>query len=403
MDEKILISAPLTLSDWMLRPSMKKFEKPSDDAVRYVLTRCKEFGMKRVYWRTFDAGMSTYRSKLADPYVFDNHEPFYQFSEGWIPAPGEDVIEQYRRCDFTEFDSLESAVRIGHELGLEIYGWISINEDDHGFGFPSRFTKEHPEFRWVRRNGYQYHSQLSFAFPEVREYKLGLVKELLEYDIDGLFLDWIRTGDIRDNPQTDAEGFADYGYEKPNVDAFRKMYGLDPHYVPNCDSRWIDVRSKPITEFMRSVRQVAGDKKILVMTYAPHSFRGTMPEDFTDQTEPWIREMEGCTFAGSKEGLLCDITTWSAENLVDAVIAAGYYTKEGSPERALNYVKEITGERTEKFVYGWIPDQVGKFEQYSALARKYEINEVLLWEADYIDIPEGEQRKVIAEDVKSYL
>ena len=49
----------------------------------------------------------------------------------------------------------------------------------------------------------------------------ALLRELLAYEIDGIFFDWIRTGDVRDNPQTDANGVADSGYEPPLVDKFK--------------------------------------------------------------------------------------------------------------------------------------------------------------------------------------
>src|SRR5213079_2617593 len=74
--------------------------------------------------------------------------------------------------DYEHFDSFAAAVEYGHRIGLEIHGWLSINEDDHGWGIQSEFSKKHPEFRWRRRDGKCYRSQLSFAFPEVREYKL---------------------------------------------------------------------------------------------------------------------------------------------------------------------------------------------------------------------------------------
>src|SRR3982751_6294782 len=97
---------------------------------------------------------------------------------------------------------------------------------------------------------------MSFAFPEVRAYKLAIIDKLLaNYDLDGLFLDWIRTGDIRDNPQNDAEGVADYGYETPNITAFKNKYGVEAHTVPNGDPRWVRLRADPQTNFMRGVRE----------------------------------------------------------------------------------------------------------------------------------------------------
>jgi hypothetical protein len=147
---------------------------------------------------------------------------------------GAKYLKQFEQFDYGKFDSLAAAVKYGHEIGLQIHAWLSVNEDDHGWGWRSEFVKAHPQFRWVRRDGRVYTSQLSFAFPEVRAYKLSILKELLDgYAVDGLFLDWIRTGDIRDNPQNHPEnGLADYGYEMPNVEAFRQRTGKSPARRP---------------------------------------------------------------------------------------------------------------------------------------------------------------------------
>src|SRR5688500_3373007 len=117
------------------------------------------------------------------------------------------LVKQFDALDYAKFDPFAEAVRYGHKIGLQIHAWVSINEDDHGWGLQSEFSKRHPEFRWRRRDGTAYHSQLSFAFPKVHEYKLAVLQELLSnYKLDGFFLDWIRTGDVRDNPQNDPNG-----------------------------------------------------------------------------------------------------------------------------------------------------------------------------------------------------
>ena len=47
--------------------------------------------------------------------------------------------------DYSEFDALQAAVDYGHQIGLKIYAWASINEDDHGWGWRSEFAKAHPD------------------------------------------------------------------------------------------------------------------------------------------------------------------------------------------------------------------------------------------------------------------
>src|SRR5689334_11951783 len=58
--EKLVLSAPLTHSDWMLKPNMVW----GIEGVRHMLDACKACGWSRVLWRVFDAGQASYPSKL---------------------------------------------------------------------------------------------------------------------------------------------------------------------------------------------------------------------------------------------------------------------------------------------------------------------------------------------------
>src|SRR5437016_3183010 len=79
------------------------------------------------------------------------------------------ISEILSGMDYTSFDSFAAAVQVGHELGLEIHAWVTINEDDHGWGAPAAFSRLWPELRWTRRDRRLYRSQLSLAFPKVME------------------------------------------------------------------------------------------------------------------------------------------------------------------------------------------------------------------------------------------
>jgi uncharacterized lipoprotein YddW (UPF0748 family) len=377
---KLFLSAPLTHSDWMLKPAAPAW---GAEGVRHMLDECKACGWSHVYWRVFDAGMATYKSKLLKP--GDKAEPDNYFAptndvdlatrqrfSPLAPERAAEILRQLEAIDYSTFDSLAAAIDYGHKIGLKIHAWATINEDDHGWGWRSEFAKAHPEFRWVRRDGRSYRSQLSFAFPEVREYKLALIDELIKnYDLDGLFLDWIRTGDVRDNPQTDAAGIADSGYEQPNTDAFKKQYGIDPRELPNDDDRWLRLRAEPQTQFMRDVRaRVAKHHKpipIAVMVGHPWHYRGLM--------DP---------IAGNLGGLLLDVATWADEKLVDAAIAAGYYRPGGDATKAFQELAEETGRKVELWYYAWVPQTPDEFEHDFNAAQKLGAKRLLFWEADYI-------------------
>lgn len=378
--DKLVLGVPVTHSDWMLKPNVPWGEA----GVRQMLDACKAAGWSQIYWRAFDAGQSTYPSKLLKPASHPEADNIFspgtdegkaanaRLMPGLTLERGKQILEQLKVIDYGKFDSLKSAVAYGHQIGLKVHAWVTVNEDDHGWGWASEFSKAHPEYRWVRRNGKPYHSQLSFGFPEVRKYKLELLKELLDgYDLDGLFVDWIRTGDIRDDPQNDPAGIADYGYDKPTADAFTAKHGVAPADVKPDDDRWVRARAEPQTIFMRSVRELARAKRkdfpVAVMVGHPWHYRG--PIDRID---------------GNLKGLLLDVETWAKEGLADAYVAAGYYRDGGNAEKAYRALQKETGGKADVWVFGWVPQNVGEFDRDAVLAKTVGAGQILYWEGDYI-------------------
>jgi len=377
---KFILSSPVTHSDWMLREGVAW----GPDGVHHMLDACKASGWSRVYWRCLDGGRSLHHSKLMDPQGKWDENNF------WHPTTPEDeaftslytsmsaegraaLLAKLERYDYATFDTLAEAIRYGHQIGIQVHAWLSINEDDHGWGLMSRFTKAHPESRWRKRDGTFYRSQQSFAFPQMREYKLAIVKEIIEnYDVDGIFLDWIRTGDIRDNPQTDKDGVADFGYEAPLIEGFKAKYGIDPHDVPNGDDRWVRFRAEPQTEFMRAARTLVRAHSprmpIAVMVAHPWDYRGM---------QDWID--------GSLRGLLLDVQTWAREGLIDAAVPAGYYMRGGDVEKAYQSLRDETEGKVDIWVYEWVPSSIEDVEADVAVAQKLDAKQILFWEADYID------------------
>lgn len=382
--KKFILGSPLTHSDWMLKPNIAWGEP----GVRHMLDACKAVGWSKIYWRVFDGGRACYNSKLLRPMGKWDEDSF------WTPQTAEDkallqrytptmtpetraaLVQKFDAMDYGSFDSLAAAISYGHKIGLEIHAWLSINEEDHGWGLRTEFSKKHPEFRWRKQDGSFYRSQLSFAFPEVRKYKLALLKELLAYDIDGCFFDWIRTGDVRDNPQTDSDGVAGNGYEEPLVKKFKKKFGIDPHDVKNGDERWVQMRAEPQTEFVREVRKLLRKqkKKLPIAALVGH---------------PWHYRGEQNKIDGNLRGLLLDVKTWAREGLVDSVVGAGYYREGANAERVARALQKETEGKVDVWTYAWVPTNVAEVDQAFAVAEKVGANEILFWEADYIDNTPG--------------
>ena len=379
-ESRVRLGVPVTHSDWMLRDGVAW----GAEGVRHMLDTCKAAGWSRVYWRALDGGRALYASALMDPQGKWDTDSFWNpaspediaLVEGWTGTTKEsraELLAKLERNDYGAFDTLAEAVTYGHSIGIEIHAWISINEDDHGWGLQSRFSKGHPDTVWRKRDGTPYRSQHSFAFPEVMDYKVAIVREILsKYKVDGIFLDWIRTGDVRDNPQTDSDGVADHGYEAPLIQGFRTKFGIDPHSIPNGDERWVRFRARPHTEFMRKVRHLLDETRpgIPLTVLVAH---------------PWCYRGQNDKIDGNLRGMLLDVATWANEGLIDAAVAAGYYQGEGTPEKAYQALREETSGKVDTWYFGWVAANPEQFLLDVRQAIECGAGQLLLWEADYID------------------
>ena len=378
---KIRLSSPLTVTDWWLHHGTV-----DEAGIRHMLQQCKNAGLDTIYWRVFDSGYVTFESRYADRFSWAEIDKGSHF---WGPKTPEDIaashsyvkdfestrdklVEKMKLLELKDFDTLKVACKIAKELGMSMNAWFTLNEDDHAYGMVSRFAKEHPQYVWIKRDGTKYHSQMSYAYPEVREYKLNILKELLEYDIDGIFFDWIRTGDVRDNPQSDEDGTADFGYEEINLKGFKEKYGIDPRSIPNNDERWVRYRTLGTTQFMQEAAQLIRKKKpdmtISAMVQHPWAYRGLNGK-----------------INGSLYGLCLDVETWANERLIDAVVAAGYYKDGGNATLAYEYLKDLTRGQVDVWLYRWIPKTPEEFNNCIEEANALKAKQILFWEADYID------------------
>jgi uncharacterized lipoprotein YddW (UPF0748 family) len=379
----IVLATPVTHSDWIWRHQDRIGHGPA--SVRYTLDRCKEVGWQRIYWRCLDGGQAMYASEIMDSvavgYAADNYHAWKE--------PGKDVASFVQ--PYADFDSLAEAVRYGHEIGLEVHAWLSINEDDHGWGLVSRFSHGHPQYRWVKRSGWPYNSQLSFAFPEVREYKLALLREILAYDIDGVFFDWMRTGDMRNEPQATPDGTADFGYEKPLVDGFKQQFGVDITSLPNNDERSVRFRAEPQTLFMREAHKLIKGKDASL----PIAFMGHHPGSYRGATMP---------INGNLHGLLCDVEQWAREHLINDVVAAGYYAPDSgtNDDTAYAYLHDLVDDHCRVWLWTWVPANREQFDESIKTAKRLGAPQILYWEADYIDLPDRIHDRELAAAMHTY-
>lgn len=116
--EKLILSAPLTHSDWMLKPGIAG----GDEGVRHMLDACKAAGWSKIYWRAFDGGRSLYKSKLLraqgkwdddsfwHPKSDEDKTLLQRFTPGMTPEQRTALINKFEALDYEHFDSLASAI-----------------------------------------------------------------------------------------------------------------------------------------------------------------------------------------------------------------------------------------------------------------------------------------------------
>jgi hypothetical protein len=82
--------------------------------------------------------------------------------------------------------------------------------------------------------------RLSYAYPEVRAFRLAIIREAAGYGPDGIHLDFLRHPPF-------------VGYDAPLLKAYREKYGADPLEEPE-DERWYDLCAEVMTGFVQDVR-----------------------------------------------------------------------------------------------------------------------------------------------------
>ena len=112
------------------------------------------------------------------------------FAQGWAPG--------IRGLRTEGTDVLEVVTEHMHAKGREVLAAIRMNDTHHTQIGPthdlcSRFTFENPQFVINQPDGRTNETALDYAYPEVREHRLAIMREIaVEYDVDGLELNFVR-------------------------------------------------------------------------------------------------------------------------------------------------------------------------------------------------------------------
>ncbi len=266
---------------WILRESMVDREE-----IDAALTFARESGFNHVFVQVRGRGDAYYNSLLVpkSPLVRDNR-----------------------------FDPLVYAVTRGHELGLNVHAWVTTyllwsartppETGNHAYHM-------HPEWLEVDAGGNAHRDIdlgaprnesfegifLSPVHPEVNGYLQAVFTEiLLNYNIDGLHLDYCRFADL------------DYGYNEEGLGVFRSRYSFDPRDTNRMQDNstgdgadqgpdgklavWNDYRRRKVTDLMTALHAVitlSGKDVMLTAAVKPNA-RVARHKYYQDWLQ-WLRD-----------------------------------------------------------------------------------------------------------------
>ncbi len=219
-------------------------------------------GIERVYWRVFEGGLATYPSKIATVFRGRDVQAWQNIGDG-----GGTKSEQWAwREDCTTWDPLATAVEIAHRRGIELCAWWTVCEEDHGGHVGSGFGRQ-KEYRLHDREGKDYPGTVELFLPEVRDYRMAVLKEILERKVDGLLIDFARNNAT---PSAGADGIHRFGYNQPVREAYAKRYGDDPLNLDADDKTWLTFKNEYRADFVRQVRRQLGRDRHLALMTIPH-------------------------------------------------------------------------------------------------------------------------------------
>jgi hypothetical protein len=267
--------------------SEKLFDEPHIDR---FFGECAEHGINAVQWRLSVCGHLLYRTKTGDMFTgtpYNSSASLSKFHKA-----------NYYKCKniLACFDPLEAVVRLAHKHGMELYPWLTLY-DDYGVQGDrvSSIIAKHPERCWRSHDGKNYYLGVtSYAYPEVVEFRMKQIREILSYEGDGLYLsnrshsrppeyhdalesfinktpdtcytEWIKANvGFIDKSQKAAVG--NYGFDQPAVKAYIEMTGKQPEN----SEQWNRFRGQYFMKFIEQVRREVSGKLSFGLRYEPNA------------------------------------------------------------------------------------------------------------------------------------
>ena len=209
------------------------------EAIRRQIEPYRDTDFSRIYWEVGSGDTLYYPSKVGRNWdTIDLPRDYGRMNDRLRD-------EAWRILREDGVDPFRVAVDHAHEIGLEAHGSYRLAGWTYppptlSYAFEGGMWERRPDLRCLDRDG-RYLPRLSYAFREVQDFALSVLREMASYPVDGLALLYNRRPPY-------------IMYEQPLIDGFLKEHGEDPHELPEFDPTWLAYRAGVVTEFMRRVR-----------------------------------------------------------------------------------------------------------------------------------------------------
>lgn len=273
-----------------------------------IMSLAAHHGVDRILFRVSVCGVVCYRSKVM--YVADDRS-FAGHDQEFLDPPVANIPSYLPRMAqlMRETDPLADCVEFGHKYGMQVWAWVTVYDSLY-YAPEGEFFHDHPEYTWISRDGSKHLPGVPcYAYPEVREYRLKEVVELLSYGVDGIYLS------MRSHSPwpTDQSGAREYGYNEPVIAEYERRYGTDPRQTEPgslAELRFVKLKGDFLKQFLAQAHRLcAAQGKNLAMNATWDSIDPTTAARMYIPADDLCREGvvdELCILAGAG----ADLTRW---------------------------------------------------------------------------------------------
>ena len=217
-----------------------RFDVETTNGIARILDRVVKTGADTILWRTHSGAIPRYQSREEDVSRLAHPLDIRRL-------PNISKVHSWVRYWENEPDQIAAARdECARRPGIKTFGVHMLVEEAHWqHQYLGAWNLEHPQYFARTFDGTVEMHHASFAYPEVREHRLAIVREILERKPEIVYLDIARNG--RYGPRCD--------YVKPNIDEWKRLYPGEALPADSNDPRWVAIVAKNNYAYSKGIKE----------------------------------------------------------------------------------------------------------------------------------------------------